>query len=208
MTNEFLKNLGIDEEIIKQIQAEAGRDISAAKTKLQQQIDSLTSNVTDLQNQIADRDTNIETIKQQLTEAQGSKTKFNELQQTLTDLQNQYANDKTSWENKLNKQQYEFLAKETINSIKFSSNAAKDNFYQKLLEKNLPVENQKLLGFDDYLATVKESDPGAFVIEPEPNPEPNPEPKPQFINPNNPQPNNDPKPNMFGWNFIGVRKHD
>ena len=205
MTNEFLKNLGIDEEIIKQIQAEAGKDLSSAKTKLQQQIDSLTSNVSELQGQIAERDTNIETIKQQLTEAQGSKTKFNELQQSLTDLQTQYANDKAGWDEKLKKQQYEFLAKETMHGIDFSSNAAKENFYQKLMQKNLPVENEKLLGFDDYLAEIKAADPGAFKVEqPEP---PAPQPQPHFVAPDgNPKPNPDGPKNEFGFNFLGVRK--
>lgn len=203
MTNEFLRGLNLEEETIQKIQAENGKDINAAKQKLQTQIDALNSNVTDLQSQIAERDNNISTIQQQLSEAQGSKTKLNELQENLTNLQTQYANDKTAWQDKLNKQQYEFLAKETLNGIKFTSNAAKENFYKNLIEKNLPVENQKLLGFDDYLSAIKESDPGAFVVEDNNNP-----PPAHFSNPNNNQNNQPPASSPFGFNFVGVRKHD
>lgn len=205
MTNEFLRGLNLDEEIIQKIQAENGKDINAAKTKMQTQIDALNSNVSDLQGQLSERDASIATIQEQLKDAQGSKTKFNELQETLNTMRTQYENDKTSWQAKLDKQQYEFLAKETLNGVKFSSNAAKENFYRKLIEKNLPVENEKLLGFEDYLTAIKAEDPGAFVVE-----EPNNNPPPTFSNPNNNNNNQQPPAgdSAFGFNFLGVRKHN
>lgn len=208
MKTEFLDSLKgkeLTDDIIRQIQAESGKDVTAAKNQLQTQIDTLTANNAELQSQLDTKTQDIANIQQQLTEAQGSKTKMNELQQSLTDLQNQYNTDKTNWQAKLDKQQYDFLAKETMNGIKFSSNAAKDNFYQKLIEKNLPIENQKLLGFEDYLAAIKEQDPGAFV-----NDDPKPDP-PKFTggggDGGDPPAGGDDK-SIFGFNFIGVRKHE
>jgi hypothetical protein len=103
----------------------------------------------------------------------------------------------------MNTQQYEFLAKETIGGIKFSSNAARENFYQKLIEKNLPVENQKLLGFDDYLNEIKTQDPGAFVVEQSQEPD-----HPIFADGGGQKPPDSGNKNSFNFNFTGIRKHE
>lgn len=204
MKVEFLKSLNLDEDTIQKIQAESGKDVTEAKTKLQTQIDSLTTQVNDLTSQVTQRDTDLTTLQQKLTDAGQSSAKLTQVQQDLQTLQSKYEADKTDWQTKLNKQNYEFLAKEALSNIKFSSNAAKKEFLNGLMEKNLPVENDKLLGFEDYLNTQKQSDPGAFIAE-----DPNPNPKPAFTSPQNPTPNPNPTPeSKFGFNFIGVRAHE
>ena len=45
MKVDFLKSLGLDDDVIKQIQAESGKDVTNAKTSMQTQIDSLTEQV-------------------------------------------------------------------------------------------------------------------------------------------------------------------
>ena len=49
--------------------------------------------------------------------------------------------------------------------MKFSSESAKKAFLSDLKAKKLPLQEGKLLGFDDYLKSYKESDPGAFAPE-------------------------------------------
>ena len=203
MKTEFLESLNLDKDVIQKIQAESGKDVTDAKQKLQSQIDTLQGQVTDLSGQVEKRDSDLKELQQKLTDAGQSSAKLTQIQQDLTTLQSKYETDKNEWQTKLVKQNYEFLAKDSINNIKFSSNAAKKEFLNGLMEKNLPVQDNKLLGFEDYLKTQQESDPGAFVIETPPT---NP---PKFVNPASPTPppSNTDK-NVFGFNFVGVRAHD
>ena len=66
MKVDFLKSLGLDDDVIKQIQAESGKDVTNAKTSMQTQIDSLTEQVTELQGQVTKRDTDLTDLKTQL----------------------------------------------------------------------------------------------------------------------------------------------
>ena len=54
---EILKDFNVSEEALQKIQAESGKDVTAAKTKLQSQIDTLSGQVTDLTGQVSQRDT-------------------------------------------------------------------------------------------------------------------------------------------------------
>ena len=49
--------------------------------------------------------------------------------------------------------------------LKFSSASAKKAFLSDLTAKKLTLEDGKLLGFEDYVKTYKEQDPGAFAPE-------------------------------------------
>lgn len=204
MRSEFfdsLKGQVLDDDLIQKIQAESGKDVTAAKTKMQTQIDALNNQVSDLQGQVTQRDTDLNDLKEQLTQAGQSAAKLSEVQANFESLSKKYNQEMADYKAQLEKQQYEFLAKETMSGIEFSSNAAKENFYTKLLQKNLPVENQKLLGFAEYLEAMKQDDPGAFVKKDENNQHPS------FSNPSNSN-SQEPTKNTFGFNFVGVRKHD
>ena len=61
--------------------------------------------------------------------------------------------------------QNDFAAQTAISAVKFSSESAKKAFLSDLKAKNLPLQEGKLLGFDDYLANYKKNDPGAFAPE-------------------------------------------
>ena len=58
---------------------------------------------------------------------------------------------------------YEYAAASAAGALKFSSESAKRAFLSDWKAKNLPVENEKLLGLDDFVKSYKESDPGAFL---------------------------------------------
>lgn len=128
---------------------------------------------------LALRDNDLKSLKDQLDKAnENDKSALvAELQRKLDTLTNNYATEKADYEKKLAKQQYEFLVKEQVNGLKFTSESAKRAFTSDVLSKELPVEGGKLLGFADYLANYKEQDGGAFVTEKAPTEEP----KPQFV---------------------------
>lgn len=118
-------------------------------------------------NDIRSRDNDLADLKNKLEQSNN-----NDSDNVVADLKNQienltstYSTEKADYEKKLKRQQYEFLVKEQINGLRFTSESAKRAFTSDILAKELPVENEKLLGFDDYLANYKEQDSGAFVNE-------------------------------------------
>ena len=203
MKTEFLKSLNLDEDVIKQIQAESGKDVTAAKTQMQAQIDSLTEQVNQLQGTVTQRDTDLASLRTQLEEAGQSATKLSQVQKNLTDLQEKYNTDTKNYQAKLEAQTYEFAVRDAIGDIQFSSNAAKKEFTRSLLEKKLPIQDGKLLGFSDYIEEQRKADPDAFKKE-----EDGKTPPPNFAPPAPRQKQENNNENVFGFNFIGVRKHD
>ncbi len=64
---------------------------------------------------------------------------------------------------KIKQYQYQQAVEKSVDTIKFSSAAAKRAFKADLLEKGLPFENNRLLGLNDYIEECKKSDPSAFA---------------------------------------------
>lgn len=142
---------------------------------------------------IKKRDEDLTALRTQLEDAGVDKTKLNELTVKFNSLQTSYDEAKTNYEKQLAQQKYEYLVKDCVNTLKFSSNSAKKTFLSDVINKNLPVENDTLLGFDDFVSAYKEQDAGAFLIE---NADNNPaKPKPQFASKSN---------NMEGQTGLGA----
>lgn len=59
-----------------------------------------------------------------------------------------------------------YAADSAASGLKFTSDSAKKAFMADLKAKNLPLQDDgTLLGFDDYVASYKKTDPGAFAPE-------------------------------------------
>lgn len=79
---------------------------------------------------------------------------------------NQRAQDAaTEAENKLKARDYADAVKMCTAGINFSSEAARRDFTAQLQEKNLPLNDGKLLGMSDFLSQYKEANEGAIVDE-------------------------------------------
>lgn len=63
----------------------------------------------------------------------------------------------------LAKRDYQDAISKLVEDVKFSSNSAKKAFVQDLTTNPLQLRDGKVLGFDDYLKSAKESDPDAFI---------------------------------------------
>ena len=140
-------------------------DLSEGGYVANEKYNRVSEQVKDLQSQISQRDTDMAELRKQLEAASSDGTKLTEAQQTLANLQTQYTQDKESWEQKLKDQAYEFRIRELTGGLQFSSNAAKNEFIREAIGKKFTMEGDKVLGFDDYLKTYRESDPGAFAPE-------------------------------------------
>ena len=205
MKTEFLKSLNLDDDVIKQIQAESGKDVTAAKTQLQSQIDALNQQLSDVNATVAQRDSDLATLRTQLEEAGQSATKLSQVQKSFADLQSKYENDTKEYQAKLQKQSYDFAVQKAVSEIQFSSKAAKNEFIRTLTEKNLPLQDGIILGFSEYVEKQKQEDPDAFkkVEEKEQ------KQKPEFAPPANPnKPPKDGDESKFGFHFMGVHKQN
>ena len=178
------------------------------------QIESFNSQIENLNQTVATRDEDLKNLQKQLEEAGQDATKLAELNTQFSALQTQYDNDVKSYQDKMQKQAYEFAVKEYASTKQFSSNAAKRDFINSMIARNLQMEDGKILGRDDFTEKYAEENADAFKVElppepiksePEPEPEPISNPIPQFVGAT-------PGPEQsqeieFDFGFQGVRAH-
>lgn len=93
-------------------------------------------------------------------DAEGMKQKIAELEQANKDKDAEYQKN-------LQARDYHDAIEKLTADIKFTSNAAKKAFISELEANPLQMRDGKVLGFEDYLNGVKESDPDCFVKEAE-----------------------------------------
>lgn len=140
-----------------------------------EEVKSIIPNITDEQlGQIMDlHGADIEHQKQQITtlttERDAARTQLGEANKKLEGYDPDWKTKAAEAENKAKAQvaelQSDFAAQSAASGVKFSSESAKKAFLADLKAKKLPLQEGKLLGFDDYLADYKKNDPGAFVPE-------------------------------------------
>ena len=179
-----------------------------SKKKFDDELEALNSQITSLNDTISQRDTDLEGLKTQLTAAGTDAEKLAQLTNDFSGLQSKYDEDVKSYKAQLKKQAYEFAVKEFANTKQFTSNAAKRDFINSLIAKELKMEDGKILGADDFVASYSTDNADAFYVE---NNEPEPENDnnqqlPQFVNPT--PGNNAPEEGGFHFNFTGVRSQD
>lgn len=185
---------------------------------LNQQIETLNGQIETLNGTITTRDGDLADLQKQLELAGEDKTKLDALSASMTDLQAKYEADTKSYEDKLRQQSYEFAVKEYANTQQFTSKAAKRDFIKAMIEKNLKMEGDKLIGGDDFREIYAQENDDAFYVEPEPAPvvEPEPEPTPEPTEPTAPIPtfvastSGAPQSDddSFDFGFVGVRAHE
>ena len=134
-------------------------------SKYNDKVNSLTQQVTDLQGQITQRDTDLAGLNAQLTAAQADAGQLAEAQKQLSALQTKYDKDSKAWETKNQQQAYEYAVKSKANELKFTSAAAKKDFIREAIAQGFKQDGDVLMGYTDFVAKYKESDPGAFVVE-------------------------------------------
>lgn len=123
-----------------------------------------------LEDQLIEHAEEAEKLLAQLNEANEQIKKFqsmdiDKIKESAAAWQEKYAASEKAWQEKLAAMQYEAAAKDAVADIKFSSNSAKRALLSDLQAKNLPLEDDKLTGFSDFLSSYKEADPGAFQSE-------------------------------------------
>lgn len=208
---DFLKELFAEGEALtfEQLQQKAAAakfnvvNLAGGGYVSQAKYNALSQQVTDLQGQLATRDTDMADLQGKLTAAQADASKLPEAQSALTALQDKYATDQAAWQQKINKQAYEFRVREKAGTIKFTSPAAKRDFISQAIGKEFKVDGETLQGYEDFFNTYKAENPGAIVEDKPAAGDPAPAPTPTIV-----LPKSDPKAAdkaVFGFQFNGVR---
>ena len=76
---------------------------------------------------------------------------------------NKAAQAQTEAENKIKALQRLQALKEQSSSLKFSSESAKRAFLSDLEARDLPLEDGRVIGFDEFVKKYRETDPDAFA---------------------------------------------
>ena len=141
-----------------------------------EEVKSIIPNITDEQlGQIMDlHGADIEHQKQQITTLT---TERDAARSQLADANKKLEGYDPEWKTKAEQAQQQadqkvaemkagYAATSAASSLKFTSDSAKKAFLSDLKAKNLPLQDDgTLLGFDDYVASYKKTDPGAFAQE-------------------------------------------
>ncbi|MFD2704232.1 phage scaffolding protein [Salibacterium lacus] len=151
MKRDFLTDMGLESEQVDKIMAEHGKTVNEYKEKAES-ADQLQQQVDDLGQQIEDRDKQLTDLQKQ---AEGNES----LQQTIQDLQKENEDAKEQHKNELEKQR-----KESALKIALKDEEAKNPTAVRALlnEETITLDGEKLIGLDEQLKAIKESDPYMF----------------------------------------------
>lgn len=130
---------------------------------------------------ISTRDTDLVELQKKLEAAGTDAEKLETLGNDFTKLQTKYEKEVKAYQEKLQKQAYEFAVKSYASSQDFSSEAAKRDFINQMLGADLKMDGDTLIGATDFREAYASSNADAFkVAEPEPPIEPA---RPNFVAP-------------------------
>lgn len=115
--------------------------------KITSERDTLQTQYDDVKKSLASFDgVNVDDLKKQIADA-NTRAKEAEENAKKTIAQRDYAD----------------LVKQATDGLKFTSESAKKQFMAELTAKNIPVENGKLMGLNDWIEEYRKSDPDAIV---------------------------------------------
>lgn len=167
-----------------------------SKQKFENEISQKDTRITELTNTISARDTDLATLQQTLKDA-GDVDALKQASKDLADLQKRYDKETKDYQAQLSRQAYEFAVKEFANSKNFSSKAAKRDFTQAMLAKNLQLEDGRIIGAEDFVDIYAKDNDDAFV---KPDTK---QPKPTFV-----KGTNEPKPQKLSLSDMMRMKNE
>lgn len=140
MKTEDLKALGLNDDQVQRVFAMNGEELNSLKAS----VATLTAERDTARTNLADANKKLEGYDPEW------KTKAEQAQQQA--------------DQKVAEMKAGYAATSAASSLKFTSDSAKKAFLADLNAKKLPLQDDgTLLGFDDYVASYKKTDPGAFA---------------------------------------------
>lgn len=155
MKREFLKELGLEDDVISKIMKEHGKTIQ----KMDDTIETYRGKIFELQTDIATKSKDYEELNK---EHMLSKAKIEEFEKVDIDG---LKNSIQEWENKYNQREYDLSVDKYMQGYKFTSELAKEATISKFKEQKFKLKDGKLDGAEDYMKKFMEENKSAFVIE-------------------------------------------
>ena len=157
---EILKNAGI--EIPEDKQEAFNRDFHTSY-KSDAELSKVKTQLTDTKTQLDAANAKI---------AEFGDTDPDKIKQEAADWKAKAEAAEADFKNKLAEMEVSQAIEGAVSGLKFTSNLAKESVVAKVKSAGLKLTEGKLIGFDDIIKGLKESDAGAFI--------PDGKPKPQF----------------------------
>ena len=151
MKREFLKDLGLEDEVINKNMTENGKYIEKHKTEK----DAYKTKYDDTKKLLDDANTTIQSYKDMDVEG---------IKKSAEDWKAKYETDTVALNNKIAQQEYEHQADKYLNKYEFSSNLVRSAVLNQFKEKKFKLENDTFLGADDFMKQLQESEPGIFKV--------------------------------------------
>lgn len=152
-----------------------------SKHKYDDDIAARDGQITTLNETISTRDKDLAGLKTQLKEAGTDATKLSNLTTEFDNLKTKYDTDTKAYKEQLKQQAYEFAVRDFASGKQFTSKAAKRDFIQSMIAKNLKIEDGKIIGADDFVTLYSNENADAFVQDTTPTNDPSKVQKPQFV---------------------------
>lgn len=157
---------------------------------------------------IATRDTRIGTLEGNLKDIRGKldaagadAEALATLKKDFEELKTKYDTDTKTYQEQLRQQSYKYAVNDLASQYKFTSSAAKRDFINSLIAKDLKMDGDKILGATDFIDEYSQENEDAFVKE-----DSGTDNKPHFSDSTNPPAGSTGGDvNPFSFNFMGVR---
>jgi len=161
MNREFLKGLGLEDESIDKVMAEYGKSVNSIKEKADS-VEGLESQINDYKEQIAERDNQLNDLSEQVKDNK-------ELTAEIDHLKGENQTATEELQTKLDQQAFDFSLERALTGAKVRNPKA----VKALLDtESIKLDGEMLLGLDDQLAALKESDEYLFETQETPDPTP------------------------------------
>lgn len=162
MKREFLKSLGLADDVIEKIMAEHGTSVQAKTDRiatLEQEAAASKTQIEGLTAQISQRDADI-------AELQKHKGTAEELSGKLTTLQQKYDDDTKALNTKLTEQANDFAAEKFLDGYKFTSKAARRAVLADFRKaEGVKYVDGQIVGGKEFMVKYMADEPDCFVPE-------------------------------------------
>lgn len=149
MNREFLKEQGLTDEQIEAVMKEHGKTVNDTKAKADK-ADTLESQIDDYKEQLKDRDNQLKELK---------KVDPAKLQERIDELKVENETKDNEYQEKLNKQAKDFSIESALRDAK----ARNPRIAKNALDlESISIKDGKLIGLDEQLTAIKESDSYLF----------------------------------------------
>lgn len=151
MNREFLKNLGLEDDAIEKIMKEHGKTVNELKDKASN-ADNLQEQIDDYKQQLKERDEQLDDLSKQVKDNEELTAEIERLKE-----ENKIATEEL--QKKLEQQAFDFALERALNS----AGAKNTKAVKALLDtETIKLDGETLLGLDDQLKALQESDSYLF----------------------------------------------